>query len=241
MKTSRFYTYIGLAVVILLVVGGLVVRRSQGRGKAVANAKRTEMLKKMTELQTKRESRARQLKAMDIAQLARELEADSVKGREPFNSSAYREMVSRGESGALALKPLLTSADRSSLLGMLAVRATNQKQYQALAPQFRIDVLINDLKQSKTFNTWGIPHMYWEDAAKAVIAEGPPVVPALVTLLRDQREALLRGSKEVMVQRKYKYRVCDYAWALLNEIKHKKVEIPIDSAERDKLIAEDLK
>jgi len=241
MKTSRSRPYVGLTVVILLVVGVVVFWQWQGRGKAAAEAKRAEMLKSLEELQSKREGRARQLKAMDVAQLARELEADSAKGREPFNSSSYREMVSRGQPGAAVLKPLLTRADRSSLLGLLALRATDQKQYQALAPQFRVDVLIDDLKNSKSFNAWGIPHMYWEDAAKTVIAEGPPVVPSLVPLLRDQRDAPLWGSKEVRIQRKYKYRVCDYAWALLNEIGHKKVEIPIDPAERDKLIAKDLK
>ena len=44
------------------------------------------------------------------------------------------------------------------------------------------------------------------------------------------------GSDEVVEYNRYKYRVCDYAWAMLNEIRDKKVEIPTDPAERDKLI-----
>lgn len=200
-----------------------------------------ERLKQLKELQTKRESRIKQLKAMDVGQLARELATESEKGVEPFNSLPFTEVVSRGEGVGSMLKPLLTQANRNSLLGLLALRKVSPTQYQSLDPAFKVAVLTDALSNSKYFNTWGLPHLYWEDAAKAIVAEGKAAEQPLIALLKNTREAPMWGSDEVLEYRRYKYRICDYAWAMLNEIRGKKVEIPTDPAERDKLIAEALK
>jgi hypothetical protein len=197
-----------------------------------------ERAKQLKELQEKRNSRVKQLKAMDIGQLARELEAESKKDIEPFNSMSFTEMVSRGEKAGSKLKPLLTQPDDKSLLGLLALRKVSPSQYQSLDPAFRVRVLTEALRVSKYFNKWGLPHLYWEDAAKAIIAEGKEAERPLIALLQNTRDAPMWGSDEVVEYKKYKYRVCDYAWALLNEIRGKKMEIPTDPAERDKLISE---
>lgn len=78
--------------------------------------------------------------------------------------------------------------------------------------------------------------MAWEEAGKALIEEGPSVQSALAGLLDDKREALVWGSEGATEASKYRYRVCDYAWALLNEIRRTPVPIPQDPAERDRLI-----
>ena len=191
----------------------------------------------LDELRTKRENRLKQLKAMDVAQLARELAADSERGLEPFNSMAFAETVSRGQDMGLRLKPLLTQPDHKSLLGLLALRKASPTQYQALDPAFKVRVLTDALSTSRYFNKWGLPHLYWEDAAKTLIGEGEAAEKPLIALLKDTREAPMWGSEEVQEYEKYKYRVRDYAWAMLNEIKGRKVAIPTDPAQRDKLIA----
>lgn len=200
-----------------------------------------ERLKQLKELQTKRENRIKQLKAMDVGQLAHELATESEKGVEPFNSLPFAEIVSRGEGVGSMLKPLLTQANRNSLLGLLALRKVSPTQYQSLDPALRVAVLTDALSNSKYFNTWGLPHLYWEDAAKAIVAEGKAAEQSLSALLRNTRDAPMWGSDEVREYQRYKYRICDYAWTILNEISGKRVEIPMNPAERDKLIAEALK
>lgn len=201
------------------------------------DAKVTRDQKELASLDTKRQVRLQELKAADVRRLAQELSADSSKGQEPFNSMAYRELVSRGESIAPELKATLTKADALSLLALLALRRVSPAQYQSVDQSFRIAVLIDALKSSKTLNTWGIPHLFWEDAAKAVIAEGKAVEAPLLALLDDKREVRLWGSEGAEVQRRYHYRVCDYAWALLNEVRGVHPAIPESPAERDRFIA----
>lgn len=192
-------------------------------------------------LQEKRENRRKQLQGMTGNQLAQELASDSTKGREPFNSSAYQETVSRGEGVAADLKQSLTRPDRSSLLTLLALRRVSATEYHGLEPSLRVNILVSSLEASQYFNTWGIPNDYWEDAAKALIEEGAAAEPALIKLLADKRLAPVFGSEGATISAKFHYRVCDYAWALLNEIRQKKVEIPADPAERDQLIEKTLK
>ena len=192
-------------------------------------------------LQDKRENRRKQLQGMDGKQLAQELASDSEKGREPFNSSAYQETVARGEGVAGDLKQSLTRTDSSSLLALLALRRVSSTQYHSLEPSLRVNILVSSLETSRYFNTWGVPNDYWEDAAKALIEEGAPAEAALFKLLGDKRPAPVFGSEGATLGAKFHYRVCDYAWALINEIRQQKVEAPADPAERDQLIERTLK
>src|SRR5690349_14385058 len=73
----------------------------------------------------KREARTRDLKAMDVQHLAHELEVESQKNIEPFNSLAFAEAVSRGEGLGGGLVPLITRPDRSSLFALLALHKVN--------------------------------------------------------------------------------------------------------------------
>jgi hypothetical protein len=187
-------------------------------------------------LQAKRENYEGQLRAMDVSQLAATLAADSQKGREPFNSAAYRETITRGEAAAATLKPLLKEANRSSLLGLLALRQLSAAQYKSLSPSFRVNVLVGSLADSKFFNTWGVPNFYWTDAAQAIVDEGNAAVGPLTRLLQDTRPAPVFGSEGTEVNAQFHFRVCDYALALLNEIRHDKTPLAADVAARDQLI-----
>jgi hypothetical protein len=206
-----------------------------------AQQRDAERTKKLEAFQSMRDARAKDLKAMNVPSLAAELEKESQRGLEPFNSMAYAEMVSRGGDSALALAPLLTKPDRNSFLGLLAVRKLNSARYRDLSADFRHAVLLNSLESSTYFNAWGIPTVYWTEAAQAVIDEGPGIEPGLAKLLRDTRPAPVWGSEGVMINQQYHFRVADYAWALLNEIRGAKAQIPQDPQQRDSMIADTLK
>jgi hypothetical protein len=153
----------------------------------------------------------------------------------------YAEVVRRGTGAAAALRPLIVKGDRSSLFALLALRQIAPEQYQQLKPDLRVAILVDALKRSEYFNTWGLPHLRWTDAAKAIIAEGQAARPPLVALLSDKRPAPVWGGEEYAEYQRYQYRVSDYAWALLNEITGRKITIPEDPAARDRLIAETAK
>lgn len=187
-------------------------------------------------LEAKRQARAQGLKGMQVSQLAEQLAADSTRGVEPFNSMAFTEVVSRGGEVAASLRTAVSRPGASSLLGLLALRRISPPEYKSLDAGLRSQVLLDSLRESKFFNTWGLPHVAWEEAAKAIIDEGQAVESALVGLLDDKREARIWGSEGASEALRYRYRVCDYAWALLNQIRGEPVPIPEDPAERDKLI-----
>jgi|GEM_PF-1827279 len=233
----RRVALVALAIVPLAiaVLGGCGQQTGGGSSSALA-----EKVKDLKGLQEKRTAYEKRLKSMTVAQIADEMSSDSTKGKEQFNSAAYRESVSRGKQAASELKGRLSRNDRSSLLGLLALRQMGADQYRSLQPAFRVSVLIDALKNSKYFNVWGVPGMYWEDAAKALIDEGQAATPGLLTLLRDVRPAPVFGSEGAQINLQYHYRVCDYAWALLNEGRHQKVEMPVDPRDRDRLIDQEL-
>ena len=231
MKAPRSRDALTLLVLLGWAIGGCRPTPSTSGDAKVARDQ-----KELATIDSKRQARAQELKAMDVRRLAQELSADSRKGVEPFNSMAYRELVSRGEPVAAELKATLSTADASSLLSLLALRSTSPAQYKAVEEGFRIKVLTEALKNAKLFNTWGIPHVFWEDAAKALIAEGKATEGPLLALLDDKREARLWGSEGAVEQQRYRYRVCDYAWALLSEVRGERISIPEDPAARDRLI-----
>lgn len=197
-----------------------------------------EIITQLDELDAKRQAREKELAAMDVPQLAEELRSDSERGVEPFNSMPYAEMISRGEKAAPELFESLTDVDRTSILGMLALRQIDSGLYGKLGSDFRVSVLIDTLVTSRTFNIWGMPHLYWEDAATATIDEGREALEPLMALLLDRREAPMWGSEEVMEFQQYSYRVQDYAWGLSMAILGEEIEIPMAPEARDKLIDE---
>lgn len=187
-------------------------------------------------LEAKRQARVKELKGMDLPRLVEQLSADSTRGVEHFNSIAYRETVSRGATAAAPLKASLSAPGASSLLALLALRSVSPADYKGLEPGLRSQILLSSFRASKFFNSWGLPNVAWEEAGKALIEEGRGAESGLVGLLDDRREARVWGSEGATEALKYRYRVCDYAWALLNEVRGKPVPIPEDPAERDKLI-----
>jgi hypothetical protein len=179
-----------------------------------------------------------QVKAVPAPELLARLRQESLQGAEPYNSLAYREVLRRGADISAELAASISEANRSSVLALLALRAVDRRRYTLLSDSLAVAILIDALKSSETFNIWGLPHLYWEDAAKAVIELGGAARPPLIQLLNDTRDAPVWGSEEVAEYRQYQYRVRDYAWALLVAIRGERLTVPTDPAARDRLIAE---
>jgi len=233
-----------MLIASLLMAGALFTACKQPSGQTTTNSNRAEKPEivnqrngVLEQAQQKRDAHIQQLKAMDVPHLAQQLSVESQKGREPFNSATFTEMVSRGRDGATALAPLIMQPDRSSLLSLLALRKMSPEQYKQLKPELRVSILTNSLKTQQYFNTFGTPNDHWEDAAKAIIEEGRAAEKPLFAMLNDHRDAPVWGSELFMEYKRYKYRVSDYAWALLNEIRGQKIQIPEDPAARDRLEA----
>jgi hypothetical protein len=178
--------------------------------------------------------------AMDNATLLNHLVEQSKALREPFNSLSFRELKTRTNVDPNALTGLVKdNQNAGGLLPLLLLRKIDNKAYINVPPEMRAKVLTDALQASKTFNTWGLPDVYLEDASNAMIETGPSAVPALKRMLGERRPAPLFGSKEYMLSQQYKYRLCDYAMFFLKRIQgDAQFKLPITPGERDALIKE---
>ena len=176
--------------------------------------------------------------AMDNPTLLNHLVEQSKALREPFNSLAYRELKSRTNVDSNALTTLVKeNQNAGGLLPLLLLRKLDNKAYMDVSAETRAKVLTDALQASKTFNTWGLPGVYLEDASMAMIEAGRGAVPALKRMLSETRPAPLFGSKEYMLAQQYKYRLCDYALFFLKRIEGEaQFTLPKTSEERDTLI-----
>jgi hypothetical protein len=178
-------------------------------------------------------------KAMDNPTLLKKLADQSKRQKEPFNSLAYREMASRKDVNPDTLVSLIHQLkDGDAILPLLLLRTLNDKAYTGVPVENKVIILTDALQRSKTFNMWGLPGQYPEDASKALIACGRSAIPALTRMLKQTSAAPLYGSKESMVYQHYKFRLCDYALYFIEEIQgNTNFVMPVTPAERDALIS----
>ncbi len=176
--------------------------------------------------------------AMDNATLLNHLVEQSKALREPFNSLAYRELKTRTNVDSSALTAQVTeNQNAGGLLPLLLLRKLDNKAYVGVPAETRAKVLTDALQASKTFNTWGLPDVYLEDASMAMIEAGRSAVPALKRMLGETRPAPVFGSKEYMLAQQFKYRLSDYALFFLERIGgDAQFTLPRTPAERDALI-----
>jgi hypothetical protein len=185
----------------------------------------------------KRTAWVQQLHAMTVKQLTDQLSKESVKGLEPFNSMAYKELTSRQSVTIDTItSTVIKNANHSSLLSLLAIRKLSPTVYQKLDAPVKASVYVDALRSAKTFNTFGLPHGKWEEAAQAIIEAGPVTTRALEALLTDTRPAPMWGSEDYMEYKLYNYRVKDYAYALIIASQKGRLQLSKDTAERDILI-----
>jgi hypothetical protein len=181
---------------------------------------------------------AQTYKAMDNAALLKKLAEQSARQKEPFNSLAYRELVTRKDVDSSSLVALINEKKNGdALLPLLLLRTLDEKRYSQLPVELRANVLTDALQRSKTFNSWGLPNFYLEDASRALLECGKSADPALRRMLSDTRPASVFGGKEHMLSERYKYRLCDYALFFLKKIQgDAKFELPLPVSDRDSLI-----
>jgi hypothetical protein len=176
--------------------------------------------------------------AMDNPTLLKKLMDQSAAQREPFNSLAYRELKTRTDVDSNSLVAMVkANGNATGLLPLLLLRKLNNEAYLGVPAELRAKILTDALQESKNFNTWGLPHLYLEDASHAMIEAGKSTVPALTRMLSDTRPAPLFGSQEYMEYQRYKYRLCDYALFFLEKIQgNTDFRMPVSVADRDALI-----
>lgn len=198
---------------------------------------------KLEDLQKIASQTAKTYREMDNATLVTKLAEQSVLKREPFNSLAYRELKDRKDVNSDSLVALIRERKNSdALLPLLLLRRLDERTYAQLPVDLRANVLTDALQQSKNFNTWGLPHLYLEEASKAMLECNQSAFPALKRMLSETRPAPVFGSKERMEYLRYKYRLCDYALFFLKKLQgDTKFVMPLSVEERDSLIKEMLK
>lgn len=195
-----------------------------------------EQVKQLEDFAHLRDARVKQLSEMTVADLAGALQQDSERGREPWNSLAVAEVQRRGAEVAPGLAEFVKERDRSSFLTLMGIRAVNKDVYARIEPDLRIGILVDTLGKAESFNAFGLPHLYWEDPANAIIEEGPAAEKDLFPLLDDKRPAPMWGEEQVLEYEAYQYRVADYALALIRAIRGEREPVPQDPAARDDLI-----
>jgi hypothetical protein len=231
------YLFMTIAITAGCLLSLSCAKKAAPGVQATPPAEAKPQLEKLQVAEDKRRTVEAEYNGMPVGELAKRLETDSNKDIEPFNSLAFREISKRGAGAGKELAAFIKNSNRSSFLALMAVRKVNRDEYAKIQEKVRIPILIDALGSSKYFNTWGLPHLYWEDAAKAIIESGRAALPGLAKLLANKHEAPVWGSEEVAEYKKYDYRVCDYALALTLEILQRKQEIPVKPEARDRLIA----
>ena len=186
----------------------------------------------------KKEAYLKELKAMNTEKLVSQLTAESERGLEPFNSLAYAEAIARKKDDIDNYAGLIRNPTRTSLLALLALRQKDSIFYREFNQPLRVQVLTDALANAKLYNAFGLPHVKWEEAARAIISEGAAITDSLKSLLRNTKPAPVWGSEDYAEYAAYQYRVCDYALALLMAINKQSFTMPKNPEERNRMINE---
>lgn len=226
-----------LGTVLATVIFLPACSKESGQPSKEVSAAQAKHLKEIAELEKKRTATLEKVRQMPMPELVKQMDDDAEKGREPFNSPAYREVTRNKQSQGDALLQEIGKSKQVSYISLLALRKIDAAKYETLDQQFKLDALLREFARSTSYNKWGIPHLYWEDTAKALIELGEPALPRLQQFLSDCQPAPVWGSEESAVYQQYQYRRCDYALALIMSIRGEKVaDLPESPEARDNLI-----
>jgi len=224
---------VGLILVLAcLCAGGCNARRKE-------TPVQTQMKTQLEQQEKLAAHTAQVYKAMDNDALINKLVEQSAREREPFNSLAYRELVTRKNVDSKALVAIVNDKkNRDAVLPLLLLRKLDEKTYSQIPAEVRSSVLTDALEQSKTFNMWGLPNFYLEDASKALLECGESAYPRLRRMLSDTRPAPVYGGKKAyMVNKRYQFRLCDYALFFLKRMQGDAIFVlPVSVSDRDVLI-----
>ena len=201
-----------------------------------ATVSQEQHLRNMDMLQKKRDSTLAVVRNSKLPELLGQMNKDS-KTREHFNSPAYREMTRNRKGESNALFELINQHEKVGYITLMALRKMDVELYGKTDVGLRLNALAESFRETKVYNRWGIPHLYWQAPAKSMIELGEDAEKVLKEFLKDQTKALIMGHEEELEMEMYGYRKCDYALAMIMEIKGQIVkEIPRKAAERDQMI-----
>ena len=172
------------------------------------------------------------------SQLVRDLIADALVPRGRADSQVFQQALSHGPAVVPDLVVAITAPTYDYYLILEAVRTLDRAAYEAIPVDVRIGIYVDALRHARWLNDWGLPGFAEGEARRALVQLGPPVVAALMSLLDDQRPALVLGSQETTLGREYGNRICDYALVLIGAIRQQELTYPRDVAERDGMITE---
>jgi hypothetical protein len=223
--------------VLLIVIFACKPKGQEGTASSVINAKEKAIDSIAKNAATIKDAYMKELKAMNNEKLVMQMDKESNRGLEPFNSLAYAEAIKRGPALAENLVQMIRDTTKTSLLSLLALNTIDQKLYNRVNPAFRSAILLDALKNSKLYNAFGLPHLKTELAGEAIIKEGNNIRKGLMGLLSDTKPAPVWGSEDYAEYVKYNYRVCDYALFYLKKIEgDEKFTMPASLEERDSII-----
>lgn len=234
MKRNKSNIPIVIALGIALLASSTILAQDEVK----PGITKAQHLSDLEALKIKRDSTHAVLKQMELPALVEQMNKDS-RTREHFNSSAYREVVNNRKSESQALLEIIEKQEKVSYIPLMALRKINKKAYEETDVQLRLNALADALRETIVYNRWGIPHLYWQAPAKSMIELGGDAEKTLKSFLSDESPCAIMGYEEELEMEAYKYRRCDYALAMIMEIRDQNVkEIPKDPAGRDKMIEE---
>ena len=190
----------------------------------------------MDVLQKKRDSTLAVISEFNISELFNQMNKDS-RTREHFNSPVYREMVHNRKRESNELFEMINKQQKVGYISLMALRKMDIKLYTKTETGIKLNALAESFRQTKVYNRWGIPHLYWQAPAKSFIELGEASEKILKSFLKDKSVVMMMGHEEELEIERYKYRKCDYALAMIMEIRGQRVkEIPQKTTDRDKMI-----
>jgi hypothetical protein len=169
--------------------------------------------------------------------LTRLLEDEARLGMPPESSDTLARAFELGPAATPTLEAAARGGGAAGLLAVEALRASDPAAYDALPASERAAAYADALRTATIFNAWGHPPLGLSPAAQAFVALGPAAVEALKPLLDDTRPAPMFGSQDATTAHAYGNRVCDYAYALIEQIRGGEVDYPRSPEERDERIA----
>lgn len=235
MKTLKSMKYSTYSLLILLSITIAMPLKAQ-----VKVSTEKQHMAQLSALKVKRDSTLRLMKEMPVKSLVIQMDKDAKMQMAPFNSSAFREITTNRKSDGNELFKEIENSRETGYISILALRKINPEAYNKLKQDAVCSVLIEQFSVTKSYNMWGLPHLYWEEAAKAIIECGKYAEDSLKKFLADKSPAPVWGSEEGLEYEAYMYRRCDYALALIMAIRGEDTREISKSAEKRDAIIKDL-
>ena len=234
-KLIKSYTLFALVLsTICIFFNSMLLAQTTGK----TNITQEQHQSEMEALRIKRDSTLAAIQKMKLPELVGQMNKDS-RTREHFNSPAYREVIHNRKSDGRELLDIITKQQKVTYIPLMALRKIDIQNYNKTDINIRKNALIDSFRQTTIYNRWGIPHLYWQAPAQSMIELGADAEKALKPFLKDQTKALIMGYEEELEMETYNYRKCDYALAMIMEIRSANVkEVPKKLEERDMMIKE---